>query len=337
VGDRANTKWIRRGPTGKAPPISDHFSLTINLSSEMKTHEALVDKDFSWIVGKSRIVCREDAFENITGLGKGKYGIVFLSKQQNSPKHVAIKYISKQIIHEHRCARKIQHEINILQAISHPFAVKLLGGFSSPSSIALILEFAYGGELYTRMKKAHKMSEEEAKFYFCEIASVLHYLQDDLSIVFRDLKPENILIDHEGHIKLCDFGFAVEHKNMSGDPASDLRDGCGTIMYMAPEIALGKTTHGFPVDWWSLGVTLMEMVSGYAPFGDTDHMSKFEIFTLISEKTILYPVMMSSSLKQLLKGLLTRDTKLRSSWIQVYSSPWLKNVSKMFRFVLKLI
>jgi serine/threonine protein kinase len=96
------------------------------------------------------------------------------------------------------------------------------------------MEYAYGGELFRRMKTVHKMKEDESRFYFCEIASVLKYLHEDLNVVFRDLKPENVLIDYEGHIKLCDFGFAVEHKNDSGDPASDLKDGCGTVMYMSP-------------------------------------------------------------------------------------------------------
>ena len=41
-------------------------------------------------------------------------------------------------------------------------------------------------------------------------------------------------------------------------------DGCGTAMYLAPEIASGYTdsTHGYPVDWWSLGCVLFELVTG---------------------------------------------------------------------------
>lgn len=81
----------------------------------------------------------------------------------------------------------------------------------------------------------------------------------------RDLKPENILLDREGHVRLCDFGFAatVEH-SASGSAAAPLQDGCGTVMYMAPELA-GKTpglTHGLPVDWWALGCVLFELVTG---------------------------------------------------------------------------
>lgn len=63
-----------------------------------------------------------------------------------------------------------------------------------------------------------------------------------------------------GHIKLCDFGFAT----IVGSNDAPLHDGCGTAMYVAPEIAGGhmKLAHGLPVDWWSLGCILYEMVTG---------------------------------------------------------------------------
>ena len=48
-----------------------------------------------------------------------------------------------------------------------------------------MFEFAYGGELYTLMKKRGKLPEEEARFYFAEIAMALHYLHNRMGIVYR--------------------------------------------------------------------------------------------------------------------------------------------------------
>ena len=49
-----------------------------------------------------------------------------------------------------------------------------------------------------------------AKFYFVEYAYALQYIHRNMLTVFRDLKPENILLDHCGHLRIIDFGFAVK-------------------------------------------------------------------------------------------------------------------------------
>jgi serine/threonine protein kinase len=102
----------------------------------------------------------------------------------------------------------------------------------------------------------------------------LHHLTEALRfllihIFYRDIKPENVLINFDGHIKLCDFGFAVPLKDSGGGGgdtggSTKLHDHCGTAMYLAPEIAGGSSrgSHGYPVDWWGLGCVLMEMVTG---------------------------------------------------------------------------
>ena len=65
-------------------------------------------------------------------------------------------------------------------------------------------------------------------------------------------------------MRLCDFGFATAIDPGQIGGAAPLQDGCGTVMYMAPEL-VGKSqqsTHGYPVDWWALGCVLMEMITG---------------------------------------------------------------------------
>jgi protein kinase A len=69
-----------------------------------------------------------------------------------------------------------------------------------------------------------------AKFYAAEVALALHYLHG-LDIIYRDLKPENILINHDGHIKVADFGFA-KHCTLTTWTL------CGTPDYLAPEVRL---------------------------------------------------------------------------------------------------
>jgi len=71
----------------------------------------------------------------------------------------------------------------------------------------MLFEYVGGGELFTYLRNAGRFETNTAMFYAAEITLVFDYLHS-LAIVYRDLKPENLLLDREGHLKICDFGFA---------------------------------------------------------------------------------------------------------------------------------
>lgn len=97
-------------------------------------------------------------------------------------------------------------------------------------------------------------SENQAKFIVVCILEGLRAVHG-AGIVHRDIKPDNILIDENGYPKLADFGIAeFNNKIVSGSQY-------GTLSYMAPEIIF-EHDYSYTVDFYSLGVLLLLMVTG---------------------------------------------------------------------------
>jgi protein kinase A len=152
--------------------------------------------------------------------------------------------------------RQVEHahnERDILGSVSHPFLVKLWGTFQSETHVFLVTDYVPGGELFRIIRKYKKLNGEAAKFYAAEVLLAIEHLHAN-DIAYRDLKPENILIDHRGHVKLTDFGFAKRVPDMTWTV-------CGTPDYLAPEI-IRSQGYTKAVDWWSLGVLIYEMLTG---------------------------------------------------------------------------
>lgn len=106
-----------------------------------------------------------------------------------------------------------------------------------------------------------RFDETRAKFYAAEMILALEYLHK-AGIVYRDVKPENVLLDSQGHIKLTDFGLSKGGLHEQGGMTESF---CGTSEYLAPEI-IKDEKYGFSCDWYSLGLVILEMLSGENPF-----------------------------------------------------------------------
>ena len=104
------------------------------------------------------------------------------------------------------------------------------------------------------------------------------------------------MIGADGYLKLIDYGFA---KTVTKRTYTI----CGTPEYIAPEILLNKG-HGKPVDWWSLGTLVFEMLTGLPPFysRNINHM-----YEKILKAELRCPSYLPSDVKGLIEGLLIRD------------------------------
>lgn len=259
-------------------------------------------------------------FQQGKTLGTGAFGRVKFVTYRTTGQFYALKMLKKAAIIKMKQVDHIASEKSILSSLKHPFIVNMYGCFHDSRFIYMLLEYVVGGEFFTHLRKAGKFDNDTACFYGAQIASIFEYCHSK-NIVYRDLKPENILLMSDGYLKLTDFGFAkvIEHRTYTL---------CGTPEYIAPEVLLNKG-HGKPVDWWTLGILIYEMIVGYPPFVDEDPMG---IYQKILSGKIVFPKLFDKNAKGLVKKLLTADLgkrygNLKNGVGDIKSHKWFKDVN----------
>eukprot|EP00924_Labyrinthula_sp_SR-Ha-C_P014359 maker-scaffold_20-snap-gene-3.45-mRNA-1 protein AED:0.04 eAED:0.04 QI:852/1/1/1/0.71/0.5/8/79/332 len=250
-----------------------------------------------------------EKFEVGVTLGTGSFGRVrFCKFKSDLSRCCAIKYLKK---HEVVKLNQVEHiiaEKSILESISrgtgeikaHPFMVNLLGTFQDAKFLYMIMDYVNGGEFFTCLRKEGRLDSKKARFYAGCVVLMFEHLHG-ADIVYRDLKPENLLLDHQGYLKLTDFGFAkkVIYKTYTL---------CGTPEYIAPEVLLNKG-HGKGVDWWTFGILAYEMLAGQPPFiDDEDPMG---IYQQVLAGHVHFPRFFDRASKNLIKKILVADLTKR--------------------------
>lgn len=238
-------------------------------------------------------------FEVLQTLGTGSFGRVRLGKEKSTGQYFALKVLKKAEILRLKQVDHVMSELSILRQIKHPFVVNLHGYTQDNRYLYLVLEYVSGGELFTYLRGVGRLENDHARLYAAQITTIFEYLHSK-NIIYRDLKPENLLIAADGYLRLTDFGFAkvVEGRTYTL---------CGTPEYLAPEILLNKG-HGKPVDWWTLGIIIYEMLAGIDPFSDEDPMA---IYQKILKGKIKFTRHFDKNAKSLVKHLLVADLSKR--------------------------
>jgi predicted Ser/Thr protein kinase len=225
-------------------------------------------------------------YEIVRRLGAGGMGAVFLAKDTDLERQVALKFliaaasaadVRSRIFHEARAAARITHS-NI--AVVHDVGIHEGRAF-------LVMEYVEGENL-AQVLKRERPPLEKILAVGRQLASAL-VVAHEKGIIHRDLKPANIQIARDGSAKILDFGVAhamasvdepAEGTTVEGVPLSTVgtlavrtERGAikhpGTPAYMSPEQMFGKPIDGRS-DIYSLGVILYEMATGHRPYSTDD-------------------------------------------------------------------
>lgn len=252
-------------------------------------------------------------FEIGKPLGKGKFGRVYVARELKSKYVVALKIIFKEQLEKYRIHHQLKREMEIQISLKHPNILRLYGWFHDSERVFLILEYAHNGELYKELRKRGHLPEKHAATYILSLTKALAYCHEK-HVIHRDIKPENLLLDHEGRLKIADFGWSVQS-------TSKRNTMCGTLDYLAPEMVENKA-HDYAVDNWTLGILCYEFLYGVPPF---EAESQLDTFKRIMKVDLNFPStpLVSSDAKNLISRLLVKDSSKRLSLQKIMEHPWI--------------
>ncbi|MBV8585355.1 MAG: serine/threonine-protein kinase [Verrucomicrobia bacterium] len=200
------------------------------------------------------------------------------------------------------------------QELQHPHLLSVLEAGEIRQQYYEISPYIPTGTLSNWLRERGRISESEAEIVLRQLASALDYLHRQ-HVLHRDVKPGNIFIRSTKplDLALADYGVA-----RLGSGQTLLTTTVGTIAYSAPEAVTGLQSEAS--DFWSLGMILLEALTGRHPFANLD--LKQQLYRVASGQVEI-PVGLSSRWQSLLRGLLTSDYTTR--WHKQQTDAWCEN------------
>ncbi len=200
--------------------------------------------------------------EFLDELGRGSLGIVYLARQKQINRLVAVKVVPVDRFASDQERERARRGVETVTHLEHANIIQIYHVGRHETWFFGTMEFMEGGSLRDRMTGAPWGSMQAAKLLItlARAAAFIH----QKGIVHRDLKPANVLFKADGTPKLADFGLArsfAESSNLTLEG-----EVLGTPCYMAPEQARGRLDLSSSVDIYALGAILYELLTGKPPF-----------------------------------------------------------------------
>ncbi|KAK4741812.1 hypothetical protein SAY87_025400 [Trapa incisa] len=260
-------------------------------------------------------------------IGRGTFGSVYVASNLETGALCAMKEV--ELFHDDpksiECMKQLEQEIKVLSHLKHPNIVQYYGSEIIDNHFYIYLEYVHPGSINKYVREhCGAITESVVRSFTRHILSGLAYLHSKKTI-HRDIKGANLLVDASGVVKLADFGMA---KHLSG-PTYDLSLK-GSPYWMAPELMNAvmqkdsRSDVALAVDIWSLGCTVIEMLTGRPPW--SEYEGPAAMFKILTE-TPPIPKNLSMEGKDFLWRCFQRNPAERPSAALLLEHPFIRNFS----------
>ncbi|KAG5176167.1 kinase-like domain-containing protein, partial [Tribonema minus] len=255
-------------------------------------------------------------------IARGSFGVVYMGLNEATGALMAVKVLS--LRGSDRDLHELHREMALMRAFSHPNIVSYLGAEirEEHDQLCIFQEWVPGGSVSSLLQRFGPFSEDMTRGYTRQALQGLAYLHSH-HVVHRDINGSNILVDDHGVVKLADFGASLQLSDAAGSRA----DGAlkGTPYFMAPEV-LQRSAHGMPVDVWSFGGAVLQMVSGEPPWFSYGVSTPYALLQALLERrgqTPPLPADLSAGLRAFLERCFRWDPAERPTAAELALDPFL--------------
>lgn len=256
-------------------------------------------------------------------MGKGGSSVVYKARFTDTGQIIAVKQIDTEGLTKEQI-NGLKGEIDTIKELHHPNIISYYGTQKTLNKINIFLEYADRGSLRQFYHKKGPLKEHQVINVTRQILNGLNYLHDK-GIAHRDIKCANCLLTQKGVVKLADFGASKRFESES--LVSGLK---GTPNWMAPEVIKGVTmTAGWmKADVWSLGCTIVEMLSADMPFSEYDNPMTAMYHIANGKPPSVLSIQCSHEIKGFIALCCASDPTTRPSVEYLLSHPFLQKLPK---------
>lgn len=207
-------------------------------------------------------------YELISRIAIGGMGEVWQAHDRVILRDVAIKILKSEYLSDPNFVERFRTEARHAAMINHEGIANVFDYGEDGGSAYLVMELVPGDSLAKILERDRSLSVDQVLDIVAQTARALHAAHAE-GLVHRDIKPGNLLITPDGMVKITDFGIARVADQVSLTATGQVM---GTVQYLAPEQATGKTPTA-ATDIYALGVVAYEALAGKRPFTGESQMA----------------------------------------------------------------